>query len=259
MEKPRSRVEGEQIVQVIPVIDVRHGVAVRAEAGDRANYQPLRSPLAATPDPIDVARSLMALHPFPVIYVADLDGIEGRGANAGLAPAIASATGATVWLDRGIGPAEYGVGSFGAGLLNPNIVPVLGSESGWDVAALAGLNARQRSASVLSLDFRGETFVGNADLLDRADLWPDRVVVMTLGQVGRAGGPDLPRLAGIARLASTKRSIGAAPVSLYAAGGVRNRSDLTVLSHAGIAGALVATALHSQTLTADDLQEVTGR
>jgi len=241
-------------VQVIPVIDVRHGVAVRAEAGDRANYQPLRSPIAASPDPVDVARSLMALHPFPVIYVADLDGIEGRGANAGLAEAITSATGATVWLDRGTGPSECGDCWF-----ETNIVPVLGSESGWDVAALAGLNPLQRSASVLSLDFRGETFVGNADLLDRADLWPDRVVVMTLGQVGRAGGPDLARLAASARLANTKRSISAKPVSLYAAGGVRNRSDLTVLSHTGIAGALVATALHSQTLTADDLHEVTGR
>lgn len=241
-------------MQVIPVIDVRHGVAVRAEAGDRANYQPLRSPIAASPDPVDVARSLMALHPFPVIYVADLDGIEGRGANVGLAADITCATGAAVWLDQGIGPAEYGVGLF-----SPNIVPVLGSESGWDVAALSGLNPLQQAASVLSLDFRGETFVGNAELLDRPDLWPDRVVVMTLGQVGRAGGPDLPRLAAITRLANTKRLISAKPVSLYAAGGVRNRSDLTVLSHAGIAGALIATALHSQTLTAGDLQEVTGR
>lgn len=241
-------------MQVIPVIDVRHGVAVRAEAGDRANYQPLRSPISASPDPVDVARRLMALHPFPVIYVADLDGIESRGANMGLAAAIASATGATIWLDRGIGPDEYG-----ASLPDPNVVPVLGSESDWDVTALAGLNDQQRSASVLSLDFRGETFVGNADLLRRPDLWPDRVVVMTLGQVGRAGGPDLHRLAAIARLASTTRSISVKPVSLYAAGGVRNRSDLTVLSHAGISGALVATALHSQTLTADDLQEVTGR
>ena len=78
-------------MDVIPVIDIRHGTAVRAVAGDRANYRPLVSPLCAGSEPGDVARGLMALHPFPVIYVADLDAIEGRDANLALSGELARA------------------------------------------------------------------------------------------------------------------------------------------------------------------------
>ena len=43
---------------------------------------------------------------------------------------------------------------------------------------------------VLSLDFRGETFLGPQGLLDDAALWPHRVIVMTLARVGGGEGPD---------------------------------------------------------------------
>jgi phosphoribosylformimino-5-aminoimidazole carboxamide ribotide isomerase len=42
---------------------------------------------------------------------------------------------------------------------------------------------------------------------------------------------------------------------LYAAGGVRGRHDLQVLRDAGIAGVLVASALHDGRLTSADLAE----
>ena len=43
-------------MDVIPVIDVRHGLAVAAVRGQRADYRPLVTPLAAGSDPADVAR-----------------------------------------------------------------------------------------------------------------------------------------------------------------------------------------------------------
>src|SRR4029079_18115661 len=73
------------MMDVIPVIDVRHGLAVAAVRGQRADYKPLATPLAAGSDPAAVARGYAALFTFPVLYVADLDGIEGRGRNANLA------------------------------------------------------------------------------------------------------------------------------------------------------------------------------
>ena len=66
-------------MDVIPVLDVQDGVVVRAVRGDSANYRPLETPLAATSDPVDVAKGLRALYPFRRLYVADLDGIAGRG------------------------------------------------------------------------------------------------------------------------------------------------------------------------------------
>ncbi|MBX9925662.1 MAG: nickel transporter [Hyphomicrobiaceae bacterium] len=232
-------------MQVIPVIDVRHGMAVRAVAGDRENYRQLASPLTVSPDPADVARGLMALHAFPVIYIADLDGIEGRGANARLAEDVAVAAGAgNIWLDRGLRPEGLGKVPY-----RPVFHDVLGTESGWDCAALGALTPTTRKTAVLSLDFRCAGFVGDAHVLNRADLWPDRVIVMTLGRVGGGGGPDLDT---IGRIVATART-SPRPLAVYAAGGVRNRADLTALTHLGAAGALVSTALHAQTITAADL------
>ncbi len=70
---------------------------------------------------------------------------------------------------------------------------------------------------------------------------------MTLGRVGADAGPDFERLAAV------RRASGAA---LYAAGGVRGADDLAALARAGIAGALVASALHDGRLSAKDLAAV---
>jgi uncharacterized protein related to proFAR isomerase len=64
---------------IIPVLDLKHGKVVRARAGDRANYQPIVTPLSPTSEAADVLRGLMALAPFSTVYIADLDAITGEG------------------------------------------------------------------------------------------------------------------------------------------------------------------------------------
>ena len=65
--------------EVIPVVDLMGGLVVHARAGERDRYRPLESPLAASSEPADVVRGLLALHPFRSLYIADLDAIQGRG------------------------------------------------------------------------------------------------------------------------------------------------------------------------------------
>jgi phosphoribosylformimino-5-aminoimidazole carboxamide ribonucleotide (ProFAR) isomerase len=103
---------------------------------------------------------------------------------------------------------------------------------------------------VLSLDFRGDDFIGPPALLQRPHLWPARVIVMTLARVGADGGPDLARIAQIANLAPQAQ--------VYAAGGIRDIADLRAARAAGAHGALIASALHAQKIKADDLEEITG-
>jgi HisA/HisF family protein len=230
-------------MDVIPVIDVRQGMAVHARRGQRSRYQPLRTPLAQGSDPISVARGYLSLHPFRTIYVADLDGIEGRGANTVLMPQLERALpGVIVWVDDG---------SAGERSLSPTVVPVIGSESLTHADDLERLRRRPVDDFVLSLDFRGDSFLGPRELIEDAGLWPQRVIVMTLARVGAAEGPDLERVSDIAARAAARR--------VYAAGGVRGCDDLEALRDAGAAGALVATALHAGTITAGDLVEIAGR
>lgn len=226
-------------MQVIPVIDIRNGFAVRAVAGQRESYAPLLTPLAATSDPLDVARGLMSLHAFPALYVADLDAIEGRGGNRALLAALARAVApARLWLDAGFARHDGAADAAGE-----NVDRVFGSES------LAGAQAagamRHDPRAILSLDFSASGFMGDPRLLAEAALWPERVIVMTLARVGAKQGPDLERIRNIAARAGARR--------VHAAGGVRDADDLARLEQAGAVGALVATALHEGRLTAGDL------
>ena len=245
-------------MHIIPVIDVRHGIAVRAVAGDRANYQPLVTPLVTAesaaewgqthgPDPqltgrtgltpLAVARGYRSLYPFSTIYVADLDGIEARGANAGLSSTLLMALpGVEVWIDAGLKPGDAPASG----------VDVLGSEVLSDLDIQTPLPQR----AVLSLDFRGDDFIGPKALLQQPHLWPERVIVMTLARVGSDGGPDLARIAQIAKLAPQAH--------VYAAGGIRGIADLNAARDAGAHGALIASALHAQEIKAGDLKEITG-
>lgn len=228
-------------MEIIPVIDIRHRVAVRAVAGRRADYRPLDTPLAASSDPCDVAQGLMALYPFRALYIADLDAIERRRANDATIAAIAAAIApARVWIDAGFAGAAQAESRLAA----DNMDAVLGSESltGADEAARTGARA------VLSLDFSDAGFLGDPRLLADASHWPDRVIVMTLARVGVGRGPDVGRLRDIAARARGRR--------VYAAGGVRSLDDLRVLQEAGAAGALVATALHEGRLTPADIERL---
>jgi phosphoribosylformimino-5-aminoimidazole carboxamide ribotide isomerase len=122
---------------------------------------------------------------------------------------------------------------------------VLGSES---LASLSGLKDYALSPRiVLSLDFRGDELLGPCGIWDLPQLWPARVIVMTLARVGSNLGPEFARLAKVKRHAPEKM--------IFAAGGLRGAFDLIRLKEAGLSGVLVASALHDGRLTGADLGE----
>lgn len=235
-------------MDVIPVIDVAHGQVVRAVKGVRSAYLPIETPLAPSSQPADVARGLARLFPFRKLYLADLDGIEGRGRNTHIVPVLSQALPhAEIWIDAGTGSRS----AARAVLAAPVATLVVGTESietvrGWeDIVAEAPLR------TVLSLDFRNGEFMGPEAMLNDASLWPSRVIAMTLDRVGANEGPDLNRLHNIVTRAKGRR--------VYAAGGVRDRGDLDEIRKIGVSGALIASALHSGKISADDLKEIAGR
>ncbi|HMN38061.1 MAG TPA: HisA/HisF-related TIM barrel protein [Hyphomicrobium sp.] len=235
-------------MEVIPVIDVARGEVVRGVKGDRAGYKKIVTPLAQSAEPAAVARALMGLFPFRKIYVADLDGIEGRGRNVHLVPTLSAALGqAEIWIDAGVTSPK----AARAVLAAPVATLIVGSESIERVSEFTGIAAESPQRTILSLDFHADEFMGPRRLLEDPSLWPGRVIIMTLGRVGSGAGPDIARVSEAIGRAGRRK--------IYAAGGVRDADDLAALKAAGAAGVLVASALHSGKITAAQLRRMAGR
>lgn len=230
-------------MEVIPVIDLKSGQVVHARAGNRRDYRPIRTPLSASAAPEDVVGGLLGLYPFARLYVADLDAIERRGDHdAELRRLGARFPALELWVDNGTDQSAAAA----AWLERVPGRLVIGSESQRGPDVLAALWNQPPIA--LSLDFRGDVFLGPEALLDEPELWPSHVIVMSLALVGAQQGPDFARLDEISRRAAGRL--------IYAAGGVRDAADLRRLAALGCAGALVATALHSGTISRTDLESV---
>jgi phosphoribosylformimino-5-aminoimidazole carboxamide ribotide isomerase len=218
-------------MEIIPVLDLKGGIVVRARMGQRDQYLPLKTPLSPTSDPVDVACGLLSVHPFKTLYVADLDAIERTGDHRSTLMRLRAAfPELALWIDNGTADRGGAEALLAAGFGHL----VLGSETQADAALVRHFAADARVA--LSLDFRGLSFQGPPELLNEPTCWPQTVIVMTLARVGSGAGPDLERLGAIRRAAPEKR--------IFAAGGVRDATDLGLLKRAGIAGALVASCLH---------------
>lgn len=229
-------------MEVIPVIDLKGGAVVRAQKGERHLYMPIETPLAPTSRPADVIAGFLALHPFRTVYIADLDAIEGKGDHsAAIAALEADFPRVDFWVDCGTGTSAEAA----AWLAAHRGDLVFGSESLRDAGLIAGL--AQQSRSLLSLDFHGEEFQGPAELAGDASLWPARLIAMTLARVGSHAGPDFDRLLDIQAKSAGRHAI-------YAAGGLRGPQDLRLLEKAGMAGVLVASALHDGRLDARHLR-----
>jgi len=248
-------------LKLIPVLDLMGGQVVHASGGHRAAYRPLETPLCEDSSPLAVCRALLGLHSFSTIYLADLDQIESRGGNEDAISALEAAfPDVEFWVDGGLSEKE----DASPWLARHSGVLVVGSESQKDVAFLQGLTEEGEERLVLSLDFRQGDFLGPEDLLDTPALWPRRVIVMSLGRVGGASGPDYDLLASIRAKAAERSELrselrpGGLTVDVIAAGGARGLEDLVHLKRQGVTGILLASALYDGRIGGADIRAFLG-
>jgi phosphoribosylformimino-5-aminoimidazole carboxamide ribotide isomerase len=225
---------------VIPTLDLKDGIVVHAKAGSRADYLPVVSPFGKADDPLAIARGLIAATGSSTLYVADLDAITGSGSNFETVRNVGYALpDVTVWVDAGFGHVEDC-----AFWLPLGATLVIGSES--LKAADDWREIRDTfDGTVLSLDFDEGGPRGPDALFAEPALWPDRIIAMNLAHVGMRQGPDIGGLASVVAKAEGR--------AVFAAGGVRDARDLTAIEAAGARGALVATALHSGSITQKEI------
>ena len=222
---------------LIPVVDLMQGQVVRAVRGDRQAYRPIVSKLCAGSDPVDMARVLCRHCASSRLYVADLDALTGGVAQAEAVRALLQALPALeLWLDAGFAD-DAAAASLRERIGPPaeRVVPVFASESLRSLAALSAVFPRPHTG-VLSLDRRDGRRLDPAGCWDHPDLWPGRVIVMTLERVGADAGPDLDTLREVQERAPAAQLVGA--------GGIRNADDLARARDAGAFAWLVASALH---------------
>jgi phosphoribosylformimino-5-aminoimidazole carboxamide ribotide isomerase len=233
---------------VIPVIDLMGGEVVHGMGGKRENYRPIHTSLCNTSKPLDVVHALAGLYPnstIPTLYIADLDAIRGHGSHLSTVRLLREHFPDTdIWLDAGVSSLQQWQSWQQLGLHC-----VVGSESQCDLkATLSLLNALEHK--ILSLDFMPnqtcDQLYDPVGLLAYPELWPQRIITMTLARVGSNAGPDLNALHNLQQRVSERQ--------LYTAGGIRDLADLTTLRDAGAAGALLASALHNGNIDAGGLE-----
>lgn len=232
--------------RIIPVLDVMGGLVVRAIAGRRSEYRPIKSLLTDSTEPVEVAKALVAATGAECVYLADLDGIVHRRPDPGVVRAIEEAE-IPVLYDAGIRTradllAGIRTGASGSVVASETAEPtildgplldqiafsidlfdgrILGDWRGWGVSApsavveLAGVPYQKRIETLILLD---------------------------LSRVGTGTGPGTEAIVAACKAVYPD-------LYILAGGGVRTWADVDRLGEAGAGAVLVASALHDGTIT----------
>jgi phosphoribosylformimino-5-aminoimidazole carboxamide ribotide isomerase len=225
-------------MRLIPVLDLKDGVVVHAQRGQRDSYQPIQSLLSLSADIYAVIDAFLQLADFKIIYIADLNAITQQGDNQALIHSVLQHYPAIhFWLDAGYHSPHLMFADVN------NYRPVLGSECCTAKQLTATKNA------LLSLDFSADDEpLGEACLFNDSQLWSKQVIIMTLARVGSNSGVDSEKLRFYQQAYPQTEFI--------AAGGVRNKADLQQLKAIGINSVLIASALHTKTISKADIENL---
>ena len=229
-------------MKIIPVLDILNGVAVHAMRGKRKEYKPLRSALASSADPLEVAVAFKNLG-FTELYVADLDAITGKKPNMKIIKRISEETGLRLMVDAGVA----GVPRAKELLKNHVSKVIIGTETLHTMEFVGeAIELFGKDRVVVSLDLKeGQLlskpelgkFRNPADTLrELQEMGLEQVIIIDLSRVGSNEGVNMPLL---------KQILSGFKLKVFVGGGVRDLTDLLELERMGIFGVLLATALHS--------------
>jgi phosphoribosylformimino-5-aminoimidazole carboxamide ribotide isomerase len=239
-------------LKVIPVIDVLNGIVVHAVKGRRKEYQPIKSILCDSVDPVKVAKTFKALG-FSEIYLADLDAITGKQANFEVYKRIQSETGLNLMVDAGITDIEAAKKLLENGVSKV----VIGTETLQNKSFVQeAVSLLGKDRVIVSLDLMGDKimvklgFDGCKDALcllrQFRQMGVLEFIVLDLMRVGSGEGVNMDFL---------KKALADLQEGVYVGGGVRSIEDLVELRNLGLSRALVASALHNGKITIASLKQ----
>jgi phosphoribosylformimino-5-aminoimidazole carboxamide ribotide isomerase len=232
--------------QVVPVLDVLRGEAVHAVGGQRSRYQPLRSILHPTSDPLELAGAYRDALGLSSLYLADLDAITGGVPNAPLYRSLAG-LGIDLWIDSGLRDERDLAPLLDLDLDRFTVVAGLESLHG-PKALTAVLHRVGPDRLIVSLDLWGGRPItaspqawddADAEALARrfVDLGVRRLLLLDLTRVGKGNGPGVDHLLTTIRAASPQ-------VDVALGGGIVAIEDVERYQRQGAAAVLIGSALH---------------
>lgn len=243
---------GASRLKIIPVVDIRGCIVVHAVRGRRKKYQPLKSVLCTSTDPVDVAAALKALG-FRELYVADLDAITGKSPNLSLFKKVSAEIGLELMVDAGVTDLEAVAEMLDSGVSKVIIGTETLSSADFMAKAVESFGSER---IVVSLDLMGDRVLSNFKLGRPAEpmallrefqgMGVSQIIVLDLTRVGSREGVNLPFLREVLRNVEAVVLVG---------GGVRDVKDLLELKDLGVFGVLVATALHLGKISPEELKE----
>jgi phosphoribosylformimino-5-aminoimidazole carboxamide ribotide isomerase len=243
---------GWRSLRIIPVMDLLGGVVVHARKGMRDEYRPVESVLSNTAQPVEVAKAFRREFKFKELYVADLDAILGKDIATDDIMRISRATPMKIMVDAGINSVETAQRLRDAGaskiivatetLQDLNTLSLIIDELGSNYI-ISSLDLKDRRVLSKSIELRTKPPVAIAKMLEESGV--SQLIVLELTKVGSESGVDRTMAESI---------VNSVKVPVIAGGGVRNVSDLVELEEIGVDGVLVATSLHTGSITPHDLR-----
>jgi phosphoribosylformimino-5-aminoimidazole carboxamide ribotide isomerase len=246
---------------VIPVLDLKDGKAVHAIGGRRTHYQPIRSILHASSEPIALARAIRDTLGLRTLYLADLDAIGGGPPNVRIYHQLI-ALNLNLWLDLGVRDVSSVAPLLELGSTGCTIV--VGLETVRGPSELAGvLDLAGAERVIFSLDlFDGRPLTAAPRAWATEDPWElvqiviergvRHVLVLDLSRVGTGRGLGNEGL--LVRVREAHPGI-----SLSVGGGISTIEEVIDLKTAGADGVLVGSALHDGRIGHRQLARLTAR
>jgi phosphoribosylformimino-5-aminoimidazole carboxamide ribotide isomerase len=239
-------------LKVIPVIDVLNGVVVHAVKGERSCYQPLKSVLCDSVDPVEVALMFQSLG-FKSLYIADLNAIQGEPINLTLYKQIKTKTHLRFMVDAGIDEFRKAKKLFEVGASKI----VIGTETLRSLKFVSQtVECFGRNSVVVSIDLKNNKILSASENISSLDVITlarklmtmgiNQIILLDLDRVGTQCGVNFEILKEI--LSKNFE------IQILIGGGLRSLQDLEELRKHGVSAVLLATALHKGRIKVARLQ-----
>ncbi len=235
-------------MRVIPVMDIKEGIAVWARGGVRDKYEKLVSWLCKSSDPIELVTNYTKLG-FYETYVADLTAILRGQRNLRLYRDLMKIS--KILLDCGIKCLDEALELYEIGIHKI----IIATETLTNLSAVDKILSHVPCEKlIISIDlYHGKLLSPIPEIRDAEpkqclrlfrELGFREAIIVDIGRVGTFQGPDFSLIENLCGM----------DIKLIVGGGIKSIEDIVLLDDIGVDGVLIASALHTKKISINELR-----